>query len=122
MRALSMTRHGIGRGAACSLICGLAYWGLVASVLGGGEPWDAPAYWTLWYPGALLMSLLLGVVIPVRGGWWGLLVVLAQIPVIAVIGGVEPLILAGLAYALVLSAPAVALSALGAWLRRRRGR
>ncbi len=118
--ALSMTRHGIGRGAVLSLVCGLAYWGLASWMIGGGEPWDAGTYWTLWYPGALLLSLALGLAFPARAWLWGLLVVLAQIPVVAVVAGVEPLILAGLLYALVLAVPAAAASALGGWWRRRR--
>lgn len=120
MMALSMTRHGIGRGAALSLVGGLAYWGLASWRIGGGEPWDAGTYWTVWYPGALLLSLALGFALPARAWLWGLLVVLAQMPVVAVVTGVEPLILAGLLYALVLAVPAAAVAAFGGWLRGRR--
>ena len=115
-----MARHGFVRDAAIASLCGLAYWGLVSMAIDGGEPWDAGHYWTLWYPGALLLAAALGFARPDRAWAWGLIVLLAQVPVVAIVSGVGPLLLAGLVYASVLSIPAMLLSWGGGWLRRRR--
>lgn len=37
------------------LAVGSVYWQLFAEMTGASEPWDAPAYWTLAYPGSLIM-------------------------------------------------------------------
>lgn len=100
-------------------VSGLAYWSLVAALSQGGEPWDAPLYWTLFYPGALLLAAILGWVFPVRAWLWGAVVVLAQVPVVMVVSGVGPLLVAGLLYALLLSIPALLVSWLAGWTRRR---
>jgi len=114
-----MTRHSSGRGILIALVCGLAWWSLASFAIGGGEPWDAGAYWTLWYPGALLLAAILGLVLPRRSWAWGLVVMLAQLPVVAVTSGVGPLMLAGLVYACVLAIPAVAVSWTAGWWRLR---
>ncbi|MET0328371.1 MAG: hypothetical protein ABW163_06340 [Luteimonas sp.] len=117
-----MTQHATGRAAVVSLVCGLAYWSLASAFIGGGEPWDAGAYWTLWYPGALVLSAALGLVFPARAWIWGLLVLLAQVPVVAFVSGIGPLMLAGLLYALLLAIPALAVSWAAGRLRLRRRR
>lgn len=81
--------------------------------------WDAPAYWSLAYPGALLVSAVLGVAMPARAWLWGPIVVFAQVPVVIAVSGAGPLLLAGLLYAAVLSIPAALVSASAAWARGR---
>ena len=71
---------------------------------------DAAAYWTLVYPGALLLSAILGFAMPVRAWLWGPIVVFAQVPVVIAVAGAGPLLLAGVLYAAVLSIPAALVS------------
>ena len=106
--------------AALFILVGTAYW-TVVSVLGGTpEPWDAPGYWTVAYPGVLLLSAVAGLVRP-AGAWaWGTLLVLAQVVVVVIATGVGPLLAAGLLYAVVLSLPALSISSIAGWWRKRR--
>jgi|GEM_PF-725753 len=105
---------------AVALKAGLVYWLLVSLAMGGGEPWDAPGYFSVAYPGALLLAALVGGVFPTRAWLWGAVIVLAQVPVVVLMaGGAGSLLLAGLLYALLLALPAVAASALGGALSRR---
>lgn len=114
-----MTHRSALLGACISAAVGLAYWAAVSGMLGGGEPWDAAAYWTLAYPGALLLSAVLGFAMPARAWIWGALVVCAQVPVVIAVSGAGPLLLAGLLYAVVLAIPAALIAGGAAWLRRR---
>jgi len=102
-----------------SAIVGVAYWAAVSGMLGGGEPWDAAAYWTLAYPGALLLSAILGFAMPPRAWLWGVVVACAQVPVVVAVSGAGPLLLAGVLYAAVLSIPAALVSGVAGWIRRR---
>jgi len=106
-------------GACIAAIVGVGYWATVSGVLGGGEPWDAAAYWTLVYPGALLLSAILGFAMPVRAWLWGIIVVFAQVPVVVAVSGAGPLLIAGVLYAAVLSIPAALVSGGSGWIRRR---
>lgn len=114
-----MTRRSVALGACIAAVIGIAYWAVASAMAGGDEPWDAPAYWTLAYPGALLVSAVLGVTMPGRAWLWGLIVVFAQVPVVIAVSGAGPLLMAGLLYAAVLSLPAALVSAGAAWARRR---
>lgn len=111
--------HVAGTWAALS---GLAYWAAVSVWSHGGEPWDAPMFWTVFYPGALLLAAVLGWAFPLRAWLWGAVVLLAQVPVVMLVSGMEPLLVAGLLYALVLSIPAMLVSWLAGRARRRAGR
>lgn len=113
-----MTSGATTRAVGLSTLVGLVYWGAVSWWL-GGEPWDAAAYWTVVYPGALLLSAALGIAMPVQAWRWGALVVFAQVPVVIVVSGTGPLLLAGVLYAAVLSIPAALVSASAGWIRRR---
>jgi len=102
---------------AVTLKVGVVFWVLVAWRTPGGEPWDAPAFWTVVYPIALVIAAVLGACFPRKAWLWGLLLMALQ--VVAVTSGVGPLLLAGLVYALVLSVPAMAIAAAAGALRRR---
>ena len=104
---------------AVTLKVGVVFWGLAAWRTPGGEPWDAPAFWTVVYPIALVIAAVLGACFPRHAWLWGLLLMLLQVPVVAVMSGVGPLLLAGLVYALVLAVPAMAIAAAAGALRRR---
>lgn len=114
-----MTNRPVLFGALMSAVVGLAYWAVVSGMLGGGEPWDAAAYWTLAYPGALLLSAVLGFAMPTRAWIWGVIVVFAQVPVVVAVSGAGPLLLAGVLYAAVLAIPAALVSGIAGWIRRR---
>ncbi|MHC5148352.1 hypothetical protein [Stenotrophomonas rhizophila] len=104
---------------AVTLKVGVVFWVLVAWRTPGGEPWDAPAFWTVVYPLALAIAAVLGAYFPRKAWLWGLLLMVLQVPVVAVMSGVGPLLLAGVVYALVLALPAMAIAAVAGALRRR---
>lgn len=104
---------------AVTLKVGVVFWVLVAWRTPGGEPWDAPAFWTVVYPLALAIAAVLGACFPRKAWLWGLLLMVLQVPVVAVMSGVGPLSLAGVVYALVLALPAMAIAAVAGALRRR---
>ncbi len=104
---------------AVTLKVGVVFWALVAWRTPGGEPWDAPAFWTVVYPLALAIAAVLGACFPRKAWLWGLLLMVLQVPVVAVMSGVGPLLLAGVVYALVLALPAMAIAAVAGALRRR---
>jgi len=114
-----MTKRPVIFGACISAIVGIVYWTAVSAMLGGDEPWDADAYWTLVYPGALLISAVLGFAMPTRAWLWGTIVVFAQVPVVIAVSGAGPLLIAGVIYAAVLSIPAALVSGIAGWIRRR---
>ncbi|MEH3048517.1 hypothetical protein [Sphingomonas adhaesiva] len=98
------------------LLASLLYWTLVSHVANVAEPWDAPAYWRGWYPGALLLSAVGGRLI----GWSaGAIVIAAQAPVMAINGALAadgwPI---ALPFLLALAVPAVAVAALARISRR----
>lgn len=104
---------------AVTLKVGVVFWVLVAWWTPGGEPWDAPAFWTVVYPIALAIAAVLGACFPRKSWLWGLMLMVLQVPVVAVMSGVGPLLLAGVVYALVLALPAMAIAAAAGTLRRR---
>lgn len=100
-------------------LAGLVLWSVVSVSSGGGEPWDAERYWTLACPAAFVLSLVLGLVFPMRAWGWGAVVMLAQVPVVIAVSGIGPLLAAGAVYAALLAVPAMLASAFGGWCRRR---
>ena len=114
-----MTNRSVAFAAGSAAVIGIAYWAVASGMTGGGEPWDAPAYWTLAYPGALLVSAMLGFAMPARAWLCGLIVVFAQVPVVIAVAGAGPLLMAGLLYAAALSLPAALVSAFAGRVGRR---
>lgn len=104
---------------AVTLKVGIVFWVLVAWRTPGGEPWDAPAFWTVVFPIALGIAAALGACFPRHAWLWGLLFMALQVPVAAMASGFGPMLLAGLVYAAVLAVPAVAIAAAVGALRRR---
>lgn len=104
---------------AVTLKVGVVFWLLVSWRTPGGEPWDAPAFYTVVYPIALAIAALLGACFPRHAWLWGLLLMALQVPVVAVMSGIGPLLLAGLVYALVLAVPAMAVAVAAGALRGR---
>lgn len=109
-----------GRGLFAVLRClvplagGVAYWQVVALVAGVAEPWDAGAYWRLWYPVSLLLSVAAGLFVR-RPAWLaGALPSLAQLPVTWWHAGFGPLWPIGVGFALILAVPAAIAAMLAA--------
>lgn len=103
-----------------SALIGAALWLLASRFANGREAWDAPGYWQLGYPLALLASAALGWWFP-RGAWrWPLVMFVAQSLTAFVLAGelgnLWPL---AIAMFVILSLPGVALAVFTAWLRRR---
>ena len=103
-----------------SLAGGTVLWSLATVSLGHREPWDSPAYWTVWLPCAVLLTALLGFAFPQRPWRWPIAVMLAQLPVMALVSGeIGSLAPLGAILLLFLSIPGIIAAFAAAWLRRR---
>jgi type IV secretory pathway VirB2 component (pilin) len=98
-------------------VAGMALW-LATSALGGrSEPWDAPIYWSIAYPVALVLAAGLGYLFPRRPWRWALTVMFMQAAVMVLGGASLGLLPLGLVVLGVLSLPAVLFAWLAARLR-----
>ena len=88
------------------LISSGLYWQYICYVSAVGEPWDADAYWTIWYPVSLVLSALAGFLLRSRWGLAGIIVTGAQLPVMWMNNGTGPLLMVGLIMLCGLSIPA----------------
>lgn len=98
-------------------VVSLLFWTVVSVITGAEEPWDLASYWTIIYPAALALSVILGAAL--RSSQWSAagIVMLSQVPVVLAISGASPLLGVGIIYAVLLSIPAIALSWLAGKLR-----
>lgn len=101
------------------LILSLAFWAAASLVADVKEPWDAASFWSLIYPAALVLSVIAGLLFPQRSAAWGAVVMFAQIPVVMLSSDAGPLLAVGVLYAALLSVPAMGLSWLAGFTRRR---
>ncbi|MET1755417.1 hypothetical protein ABVV53_08085 [Novosphingobium sp. RD2P27] len=101
------------------LVVGHAYWLLVSHVEGVEEPWDAEAYWALWYPGSILLSAGAGVLLRRLGWVAGALFTFCQLPIMWLNNGSGPLWGVGFLFLCLLAIPAGAASSLAGRLARR---
>ena len=101
-------------------VLGLLLWTIAAVVEMRVEPWDAPSYWTIFYPAALALSGLLAMLFPQRPWRWALTVMLMQLVVMAAGGSGFNLLPLGVILVAVLSLPAIGLAYLCAWARHHR--
>ena len=103
-----------------AIIGGISLWLLTSLISGRAEAWDAPMYWTVTYPLAILLAGVLGYRAPRRAWRWGLVVMLVQAPVLLLTsGGSMNLLPLGLALFAILALPAMAASTFGAKMRIR---
>lgn len=98
---------------------GVAYWLVVSRLTGAPEPWDSAAYWTWAYPGLLVLSAIAGPFMPARAWLAGVILTLAQLPVVWISGGPGSLWLAGALFAFATSLPAAVVSVLASRLAGR---
>lgn len=103
-----------------TIVVGLGYWWVAATIAGVREPWDAPGYWTIAYPGSLLLSGIIGAAAGSPAWPLGVLLALTQAAVIAARAEVGPLWPVGLLFLAILALPSALAAALGARLARRR--
>jgi hypothetical protein len=99
-------------------VVGIVFWSVVSMLSGAAEPWDAASFWTLIYPAALALSVVLGAIFQRVSLLAGAIVMFAQLPVVTALVGVSPLLAAGVIYVAVLSVPAMMLSWIAGRLRR----
>ena len=103
-----------------ALLGGAFLWLFTSLISGRAEAWDAPMYWTVTYPLAILMAGMLGYRAPHRAWRWGLAVMLVQAPVLMLTsGGSMNLLPLGLALFAILAMPAIAAATFGAKMRMR---
>ena len=98
---------------------GLALWTVAAQITHRAEPWDAPVFWSVFYPMAIALAGALGFAFPDRPWRWAVVVLLMLIPVMLAGGAGLGLLPLGVALLLVLSLPAAGLATAAAWVRRR---
>jgi hypothetical protein len=96
-------------------VCSALYWQSVCWLTGATEPWDAHAYWRLWYPVSFGLSALTGISFKARGWMAGAILTFAQLPVMWVNAGTSSFWLVGIVMTGVLAVPVVAISALTGW-------
>lgn len=102
---------------ATALSGGALLWLATAYLTANQEAWDAPAYWAVTYPLALLLAVGLGYLAPVRVWRWGIEIMLAQFAVMMLASPTGPLWPIGLVIMAVLAVPAVLAAWAGSKLR-----
>jgi len=102
---------------ALSVATGMGLWFAAMASSGRREPWDDPAYWSVVYPGAIIVSGLLGFFYSKRSWRWPLALFCGQFLAMAIrageLGNLWPL---GLLVFLVMSVPGIGVARLGEWL------
>ena len=105
-----------------ALLCGVMLWSFATLALGDREPWDSSDYWMIWYPSALALSALLGLIFPTAAWRWPVVLMLMQMPVMMFItGGGASLLPLGLMLLLVLAVPGMLLASIAVAIVRRVG-
>ena len=104
--------------AVLAAVAGAALWFAASVLTDRREPWDAPIYWSFFYPLTLLVCGLLGFLYPQHRSRWPFVLFAFQFLAMCVgnreLGNLRPL---GLALFAVLALPGVIVSRLGARLR-----
>lgn len=101
------------------IAAGGLYWLLVSQVAGVEEPWDAEAYWVVWYPVSILLSAGTGVWFRRLEWLAGVLFTFGQLPLMWLNSGSGPLLSVGLLFLCLLAIPAGAASSLAGRLAHR---
>lgn len=98
---------------------GIGFWLFVCSFSGTREPWDAEGYWNAAYPGSVLLAGLIGFRADRRGWLVGLVLTLAQFPVMLMLSGIGTMSLFALLLLGALAIPVMLASALTSRVGRR---
>lgn len=100
-------------------LAGAALWLATSSLSGRHEAWDAPMYWSVTYPAAILGSGILGYLSVDQAWRWGLIIMLAQAVTMALVSSDFSLLPLGLIMFAVLAVPPMLVARFAAGLRRR---
>ncbi len=103
-------------GILATLVISAAYWQFVCHQTGRAEPWDAASYWLIWYPGSFGLAAVAGMFANSRKWLPGVIVTLAQLPVMWANNGFGGLVVLGLPVLCALAIPPAGISALSGWL------
>ena len=79
------------------------------------EPWDADAYWYLWYPISCFLAAVAGISFRKNGWLAGGIITFSQLPILWLNNGEGSLMAVGLLFLTLLAVPTVALSTLTGW-------
>lgn len=90
-----------------ALAGGALLWIGTAMLAGRTEAWDAPAYWTVTYPLAIVLAAVVGYLAPRRAWRWALAVFLAQALVLTATASSFGLLPLGMILFAVIGLPAV---------------
>ncbi len=104
--------------AIAALVIGFAYWLTANKWLEVSEPWDS-AFFLPVYCGAIVLSLVLGLIVGGRSWLLGAIIVCAMLPVMLLQSGSGPLLAIGIIFLVVLAVPAALASMVGGYLRGR---
>lgn len=88
------------------------YWQLACHMTGAREPWDAEAYWRLWYPFSFILAAITGCFFGKDGWLAGGIITFAQLPVMWINNGTGALVAVGVILLGILAVPAAAISLL----------
>lgn len=91
---------------------GLVYWSAFSAIVGTNEPWDGAYYWSAAYPGSIVVAIVLGLVWRRRAWITGLSLTFAQLPIILVNTGFNPIVFFGVALLTLLSLPVILAAAI----------
>jgi hypothetical protein len=93
-------------------VFGLIYWLGFSLIVAAEEPWDGAFYWSVAYPGSMLLAVALGFVFR-RCAWvTGLSITFAQLPIIILSTGIGPPTLIAVVFLTMLSGPIILAAAL----------
>jgi hypothetical protein len=108
-----------------AVFVGIFAWEVVPLIHPAREAWDVKEYWLAAYPAMILMSGLMGYVVPKMPWRWGITVAIGQglwvLFRTTLRSGMPNLWPISLGFFAFLALPCVGASLVGAWLRRRRG-
>jgi hypothetical protein len=104
--------------AVLAALAGAVIWLAIAAASGRAEAWDSPLYFQFGLPLAVLVSAVLGWLVPERPWRWSMILMTAQWAAMALTAPVGTLWPLGLVAFLVLAVPGVIAATLAARLRR----
>ena len=76
---------------------GLLYWTAYSMIVATDEPWDGLHYWSVAYPGSMVIAAVTGFVFRRRAWITGLSLTFAQLPIILIHSSIGPFALVAVA-------------------------
>ena len=88
-------------------VIGLLYWMAYSTIVATEEPWDGLHYWSVAYPGSMVIAAVIGLVFRRRAWITGLSLTFAQLPIILIHSSIGPFALVAVAFLTVLAIPMI---------------